>query len=133
MVELTGTELLIMNCIWNIKDNASVSDILSMLKNDYGKDYARTTISVFMSYLRDKGYVAYERKSHAFIYTPLVSREEYRKLLLDKYREIDMSVTPTEFMRTFLENESLSLEDCESIRKMLDEKEKEIKRRTERT
>lgn len=126
MVGLTGTEQLIMNCIWNIGEDASVADILRKLKEDYDKDYARTTISVFMSYLRDKGYVAYERRSHAYIYTPLVSREEYKRILLDKYRELGISESPIEFMRSFIENASLTRDDCECIKEMLDEKEKRI-------
>ena len=74
MLELTNTEQVIMKCIWEIGDNVAVADLLERLKTEYGKEYARTTISVFMSYLRDKGYVTYEKRSHAYVYKPLSER-----------------------------------------------------------
>ena len=77
MLELTNTEQVIMKCIWEIGDNVAVADLLERLKTEYGKEYARTTISVFMSYLRDKGYVTYEKRSHAYVYKPLISEQDY--------------------------------------------------------
>ena len=82
MLELTNTEQVIMKCIWEIGDNVAVADLLERLKTEYGKEYARTTISVFMSYLRDKGYVTYEKRSHAYVYKPLISEQDYQKELM---------------------------------------------------
>ena len=81
MLELTNTEQVIMKCIWEIGDNVAVADLLERLKTEYGKEYARTTISVFMSYLRDKGYVTYEKRSHAYVYKPLISEQDRKSVV----------------------------------------------------
>ena len=71
MESLTKAEESIMNCIWKLGDNVEVMDVMKCLKEEGGKDYARTTVCVFMSFLREKG--------HTYIYHPLVSRQEYQK------------------------------------------------------
>lgn len=91
MLELTNTEQVIMKCIWEIGDNVAVADLLERLKTEYGKEYARTTISVFMSYLRDKGYVTYEKRSHAYVYKPLISEQDYQKELMKRYQKTSFS------------------------------------------
>ena len=79
MESLTKAEESIMNCIWKLGDNVEVMDVMKCLKEEGGKDYARTTVCVFMSFLREKGYVGYVKKGHTYIYHPLVSRQEYQK------------------------------------------------------
>lgn len=85
MQSLTNTEETIMNCIWEQNKDVSVADLLQYMKDTYGKNYARTTVCVFMSYLREKGYVVYHKKSHAYVYHPLISRQEYRQ---DRLRDL---------------------------------------------
>ncbi len=87
MLELTNAEESIMNCIWEQGKDVSVADLLESLEQKYQKKYARTTISVFMSFLRDKGYVSYHKKSHAYLYHPLVSRDSYRAQRLKELME----------------------------------------------
>lgn len=127
MLELTNTEQMIMKCIWDIGDNVTVADLLECLKTEYGKKYARTTISVFMSYLRDKGYVTYEKRSHAYVYRPLVSEEEYQREVMKRYQKNSFSGSAVEFFRAFLSNQKLTKEDLSQIRQLLDEKEKECR------
>lgn len=124
MLELTNTEQMIMKCIWELGDNVAVADLLERLKTEYGKEYARTTISVFMSYLRDKGYVTYEKRSHAYIYKPLISEEDYQAELIKRYQKTGFGGSPVEFIRTFLGNQELTRADISAIRALLDEKEK---------
>ncbi len=120
MLELTNTEQTIMQCIWDLDKDVTVADLLKCLKERYEKEYARTTISVFMSYLRDKGYVTYEKKSHAFIYRPLVSEEEYQKDLMSRYIERNFNGSLTAFVEVVLKNEKPSKETCKALRQMID-------------
>ena len=108
MLELTNTEQVIMKCIWEIGDNVAVADLLERLKTEYGKEYARTTISVFMSYLRDKGYVTYEKRSHAYVYKPLISEQDYQKELMKRYQKT-------------------TAEDLKAIRELVEKKQQEVK------
>ena len=108
-----------MKCIWEIGDNVAVADLLERLKTEYGKEYARTTISVFMSYLRDKGYVTYEKRSHAYVYKPLISEQDYQKT--------SFSGSAVEFIRAYLDSQELTAEDLEAIRELVEKKQQEVK------
>lgn len=121
MLELTNTEQIIMKCIWSLGEDVTVADLLKCLEEKYQKEYARTTISVFMSYLRDKGYVTYGKKGHAYVYRPLVSEKEYQREQMKRYLERCFDGNIVEFVGTVLENEKPSKGECEAIRGMLDQ------------
>ena len=123
MLELTNTEQVIMKCIWEIGDNVAVADLLERLS----KEYARTTISVFMSYLRDKGYVTYEKRSHAYVYKPLISEQDYQKELMKRYQKTSFSGSAVEFIRAYLDSQELTAEDLEAIRELVEKKQQEVK------
>lgn len=119
MLELTNTEEMIMKCLWNLGTDASVADLLGSLKENYGKIYARTTISVFMSYLRDKGYVAYEKKGHAFVYHPLISEQSYQEKLLRNYLEKYFDNSLPGFVEAMLLYTKPDAAECGKIRDIL--------------
>lgn len=123
MLELTNTEQVIMKCIWEIGDNVAVADLLERLKTEY----ARTTISVFMSYLRDKGYVTYEKRSHAYVYKPLISEQDYQKELMKRYQKTSFSGSAVEFIRAYLDSQELTAEDLKAIRELVEKKQQEVK------
>lgn len=127
MLELTNTEQVIMKCIWEIGDNVAVADLLDRLKNEYGKEYARTTISVFMSYLRDKGYVTYEKRSHAYVYRPLISEKEYQKEVIKRYQKNSFKGSAVDFVRTYLDSQELTADQLRQIKAIIEEKQKEIR------
>lgn len=126
MVELTNTEETIMKCLWKLGNDVTVADLLESLQETYGKIYARTTISVFMSYLRDKGYVAYEKKSHAFLYHPLISEQSYQNELLKRYMERYFDNSMPKFMQAVLENQKPDENDCEVMMQMLEDYRKQF-------
>ena len=126
MVELTATEQVIMKCLWDLGGSASVADLLNCLEERYNKRYARTTISVFMSYLRDKGYVSYEKRSHAYIYKPLVSEEAYRSERLMNYQKTGFDGSAVNMLKTMLKGADLTKEDCGQLISLLKEKEKQL-------
>ena len=121
MLELTNTEQVIMKCIWEIGDNVAVADLLERLKTEYGKEYAR------MSYLRDKGYVTYEKRSHAYVYKPLISEQDYQKELMKRYQKTSFSGSAVEFIRAYLDSQELTAEDLKAIRELVEKKQQEVK------
>ena len=84
MQDLTKAEENIMQCVWKLGNNIQTSEIMQCLKEDFGKEYINSTLCVFMSYLRKKGYVSFQKKGNAYVYSPLITRDEYarEKLLL---------------------------------------------------
>ena len=55
--ELTSAEQVVMKCIWDYGKDMPLQQLIENLKQDYGKDYKRTTIRTFVLHLEEKGYV----------------------------------------------------------------------------
>ena len=45
--ELTSAEQVVMKCIWDYGKDMPLQQLIENLKQDYGKDYKRTTIRTF--------------------------------------------------------------------------------------
>ena len=103
MQSLTATEESIMNCIWGLGQDVSVADLLKCMKKQYNKEYARTTICVFMSYLREKGFVSYHKRSHAFVYHPVITQEEYQRGRVNDLLSRCFGGSVTDFVKVALE------------------------------
>ena len=121
MLELTNAEESIMNCIWDLGEDVSVADLMKNLEERYKKIYARTTISVFMSFLRDKGYVTYHKKSHAYLYHPIISREAYRRYKVKDLMERCFDGSLLEFEKTVLEISKPEKNELKEILTLLQE------------
>lgn len=60
--ELSPCEALIMKLIWEAPQDIPVQELIDQLRDDYGKDYARTTVVTFVGKLKDKRFVDTYRK-----------------------------------------------------------------------
>ena len=86
--ELSPCETLIMKLIWEAPQDIPVQELIDQLRDDYGKDYARTTVVTFVGKLKDKRFVDTYRKGKAAFIHPLRSEEEYKGMSLDERRKI---------------------------------------------
>ncbi|MBR3644357.1 MAG: BlaI/MecI/CopY family transcriptional regulator [Parasporobacterium sp.] len=119
MQTLTKAEEVIMNCIWKLNDNVEVVDVMKRLKEESGKEYARTTVCVFMSFLRDKGYVGFIKRGHTYIYHPLISREEYQKENVGELLSKSFDDSIPEMINVIFSVRKPSEEEKKAIREML--------------
>ena len=60
--ELSPCEALIMKLIWEAPQDIPVQELIDQLRDDYGKDYARTTVVTFVGKLKDKIHTVKERQ-----------------------------------------------------------------------
>ena len=51
--ELTSAEQVVMKCIWDYGKDMPLQQLIENLKQDYGKDYKRTTIRTFVLHLEE--------------------------------------------------------------------------------
>lgn len=72
---LTDAENRIMEVLWD-KGEASVRHVVEAISNE--KNQAYTTVQTFLGILKDKGFVEQHKSGRAFIYRPLLSRNEAR-------------------------------------------------------
>lgn len=78
---LSESESIIMRAVWDSEEDISIPDLTAVLKEKYGKEYARTTVVTFLLKLSDKRFARTYRKGKLSYVTQLVSQEEYRKIL----------------------------------------------------
>ena len=84
---LSSGEALIMKAIWDDGrtrekgTDISLPELMDIMREEYGKDYARTTVATFLLRLSDKGYIHNYRKGKFSYAKILKSEDEYRKEL----------------------------------------------------
>jgi predicted transcriptional regulator len=118
--DLTGAELRLMDVIWK-RGPATVAEVAEALPKQLGLAY--NTVLTTMRILEDKGYVQHtkSKEGRAFIYRAVVgqkeaSRNAVRNLLGRFFRN-----SPEALVLNLLENEKLSEQELQRIRKLIGE------------
>lgn len=115
---LTETEQRIMRVLWD-RGEASVRDVTDALKADHGTAY--TTVLTQLRILTDKGYAAPRQEGRAFIYRPLVSRNEARSQALRQLLGQFFDGSPESLAQHLMKDTDLDLDELAEIRKRIDE------------
>jgi len=115
--KLTPLETLIMNALWD-ESPAAVKQVQERLKSV--KPMAYNTVLTMMRILRDKGFLASERKGRADLYRPIVAREDVGRRSLGELIESFFSGSAEVLVSQLLDGPSLSDEELTAIRAKLD-------------
>ena len=107
--ELSVCEAPIMKIIWESNPDISVPELVKQLNEQYGKEYARTTVVTFLTRMAGKGYV------HA-----INSEQEYKQQLAQKEIEFWFHGSMAEFAQTLCAAAPLTHEECQKLRRLLD-------------
>ena len=117
--ELSPCEALIMKLIWEAPQDIPVQELIDQLRDDYGKDYARTTVVTFVGKLKDKRFVDTYRKGKAAFIHPLRSEEEYRRQLLKEEADFWFNGKAVDMVASICESQKLVDEEIKRIKKIL--------------
>lgn len=77
MRSISESEKLIMKVVWEANKDLATQELITILKEQYGKDYARTTVVTFVDRLKQKGYVTTQRIGKQSYIHAIISKEEY--------------------------------------------------------
>ena len=124
-IKLTPAEWEIMNSIWELGGEPSVRDVLEHAYPNGEKAY--TTIQAFMNILEKKKLLQRRKIGLVNFYKPLRNREAVIKAEMSTMlsRMFDGSVTA--LASSLLSMESVTMEEIEDLKKMIDEKEKKLR------
>lgn len=102
-----------MNILWDLQRNACVKDILER----YGAPRpAYTTVSTFLKILEQKGFVERRKgQGKLFFYTPLLTRERYRRQVMQDVKQTFFGGSLTSLVSFFAREEQLSEEQINEI------------------
>lgn len=120
--ELSAGELLIMKLIWNAKEDIAVQELIVRMKEQYDKEYARTTMVTFLRKMSDKGYVSTYRIGNASFAHAEKSEDWYRKELIKREKNFWFNGSPSLLMAAALnDGEDVPKEEIHRMRELLDE------------
>jgi predicted transcriptional regulator len=71
---LTEAELRLMKLLWESGGEATVSDLVAALPR--GSELAYNSVLTTIKILEQKGYVKHRKSGRAFLYTPVVARQD---------------------------------------------------------
>ena len=113
---LTKAELHLMNILWN-KGKATVQQLHDVLEEP--KPAYTTTLTV-MQILTKKGVVDFDRVGKAYVYKPVLSRDEYIGGFMNEACNNVFGGSMRSFFSFFAKSEKISREELEEILKEMD-------------
>ncbi len=125
-MELTKAEEQIMQILWK-EQKAFVKDIIEHFGDPKP---AYNTVSTIVRILEKKQFVAHESFGKTHQYYPLIQKEDYTRKSLRKMMDGYFNKSYKNLVSFFSDDESLSIEDMEDIKKMMDEKINQLKNKT---
>ena len=118
--ELSVCEAPIMKIIWESNPDISVPELVKQLNEQYGKEYARTTVVTFLTRMAGKGYITTQRRGRISYVHAIKSEQEYKQQLAQKEIEFWFHGGMAEFAQTLCAAAPLTHEECQKLRRLLD-------------
>jgi predicted transcriptional regulator len=113
----------VMETVWELGE-ATVQQVLARLGK--AKPLAYTTVLSAMQKLEKAGWLKHREEGRTYIYQPTRSREEEGKNSLRKFMERVFDGDPMLLFQHLLEDQQLSAEDLAVLKKMIDQRRKEL-------
>lgn len=117
---LTNYELELMDVLWQ-RGEGTVQDVCDGL----GRDLAYTTVMTTLNLLaQKKGVLQRVKQGRAFVYRPLVTRDDVSRSVLGELRDVLFGGRLPSLMLNIISEDGVSREDAAAIRQALDDLEK---------
>ena len=118
--ELSVCEAPIMKIIWESNPDISVPELVKQLNEQYGKEYARTTVVTFLTRMAGKGYITTQRRGRISYVHAIKSEQEYKQQLAQKEIEFWFHGSMAEFAQRLCAAAPLTHEECQKLRRLLE-------------
>lgn len=118
---LSACETVIMKAIWDEEGDISIPNLIEVLRTKWGKDYARTTVTTFLTKLMAKGYVETYRKGKLSYAHAVKSEEEYKRKLAASDRDFWFGGKITNLISALCSDQKLTQKEAEEIKQILDD------------
>ena len=115
---LTDAELRLMEVVWE-KETATVSDVVEGLPKDVPLHYS--TVLTTLRILEGKGYLEHTKDGRAYVYKPLVAREQAREKAVSHLLRRFFGGSPEMLMLNLVERRQVGPEELKRLRKRIGE------------
>ena len=117
---LTDAELRLMDVIWE-KGSATVSDVAEALPNNPALAYS--TVLTTLRILETKGFVRHTKDGRAFVYHPVVGREQARESAVTHLVRRFFENSPELLMLNLLDGKKVDAAELRRLRRKIEEAE----------
>lgn len=114
---LTEVELELMEILWE-KGSGTVGDVVEALPRE--RPLAYSSVLTMMRILEQKGYVEHEKESRAYVYRPLVNREQARRSVISYLVKRFFDDSPELLVVNLLEHDELDRSEIERLKRLID-------------
>lgn len=113
---LSTAETFIMKAIWDSNGRKiSTCDLILIIKEKYGKEYARTTITTFLEKLSHKGFVKCRREGKYSYIESIKDEEEYVAEVISNQIDYWYGGSVKHAISALIERDKVSKKDLEQI------------------
>ena len=119
---LTEAESRLMSILWN-KGKGTVSDVVNALPADQPKAYK--TVLTILRILEQKGYLKHTKRSRAFVYHPVVEREEARLHAVKDMVSRFFDDSPELLVLKILEDEQIEFSELSRLKEAIQKRQSE--------
>jgi len=116
-LHLTDAELRLMEVLWK-KGKATVSEVLEGLDNNVPLAYS--TVLTTLRILEHKGYLQHAKDGRAFVYRPLVKRDQARESAVTHLLRRFFEDSPELLMLSLMEKQQISATELARLRKRIE-------------
>jgi BlaI family penicillinase repressor len=120
---LTRQELQIMKVVWEL-GNATVKEVCDAMSQK--KAVAYTTILTLMGILEEKGALVHTRSGRAFVYSPLLSRQQATRNQVRDVIARFFDGCPEGLIENVLESETIVPEQLEVLRNLVESRQENL-------
>lgn len=117
MKELTKAEEQVMQVLWDLR-NGFIHDLLARMPEPKP---AYNTVSTIVRILEQKGFIGHKAYGRTYEYYPLITKKDYTRKYFRNFMENYFDNSYKSLASFFTREESLSREELEGIRKLMEE------------
>jgi BlaI family transcriptional regulator, penicillinase repressor len=115
---LTDAELRLMEVVWE-KGAATVSDVVEGLPQDVPLAYS--TVLTTLRILENKGYLRHSKDGRAFVYKPILGRDQARQSAVTHLLRRFFEGSPELLMLNLIEGKKIDAKELRRLRKRIEE------------
>ncbi len=114
---LTDAELRLMEVVWRL-GSATVSDVVEHLPKKVPLAYS--TVLTTLRILENKGYLSHDKEGRAYVYRPLIGRDQAREKALTHLLRRFFEGSPELLMLNLVESRKVDPEALRRLRRRID-------------
>jgi predicted transcriptional regulator len=114
---LTDGEARVMAVLWRLK-TATVADVVTSLRAQYALTYS--TVQTMLRILEQKGYVAHDKVSRAFVFRAVVDERQARRRALRHLIGRLFDGSPSLLVSNVLDDDDIDPAELQRLKKMIE-------------